>query len=137
MVKNLTVREVMSTRLKTVTPGHTLAEIREIFEMYHFHHLPVLDGDKLVGIISSKDFQKLMEGVELVRTTTIVDIDKLYEKTLAERIMSRNPFTVPPDTQVVEVMELFSKEMFHAVPVVEKGKLIGIVSHHDVMYYIA
>jgi CBS domain-containing membrane protein len=72
-----------------------------------------------------------------VRTTTIVDIDKLYEKTCAERIMTRNPFTVPPDTQVVEVMEIFSKEMFHAVPVLDKGKLVGIVSHHDVMYYIA
>ena len=137
MAKKLTVREVMSTRVKTITPKHTLKEILEIFEMYHFHHLPVLEEEKLVGMISSKDFHKLRDGIELVRTITIVDVDKVFEKATADKIMTHNPFTVPPDTLISEVMEIFAREMFHAIPVIEKGKLIGIVSHHDVMYYIA
>lgn len=63
-------------------------------------------------------------------------INSLLNDTRVEKIMTRHPFTIPPDTPVEEVMEIFYKDQFHAIPVIDHGKLMGIVSHHDVFYYI-
>lgn len=133
--KALSVREVMSTNLKTISTDTTLEEIRDYLEMYKFHHLPVMSEGKLVGMVSATDFQNVARGIDLVKEVEKIDLLKVYRSISADKIMTKNPFTVPPDTALDEVADLLSKEKFHAVPVVERGNLIGIVSIQDVNFY--
>ena len=130
------MKDVMSTNIKSVDPEMNMIEVQDLFKMYHFHHLPVLVEGSLVGIISHTDFLKIAEGIALVREYETFDEKKILSKVTVDRIMTRNPFTVPPDTAISEVAEVFSKEKFHAIPVMDKGELVGIISHHDINYYI-
>lgn len=136
MAKEMVVRDVMSTNIKSVSPDVSMIEVEDHFKMYHFHHLPVLSEGSLVGIISHTDFLSISEGIALVREHVTFDESKILGKVTVARIMTRNPFTVPPETPLTEVAEVFSKEKFHAIPVMDKGELVGIISHHDINYYI-
>ena len=133
--KDLFVKDLMTRDPLTINPNLTLEQTQKIFKERAFRHLPVMEGDQLVGIISQTDFEKILEGAQLMKKND-EEISSLLIKTRVEKIMTRHPFTVPPETPVEEVMEIFYKDQFHAMPVMDHGKLIGIVSHHDVFYYI-
>ena len=129
------VKDLMTRDPLTIDPQSTLKQTQSIFDQHTFRHLPVMDGDQLVGIISQTDFEKILEGAQLMGKND-EKINSLLNDTRVEKIMTRHPFTIPPDTPVEEVMEIFYKVQFHAIPVIDHGKLMGIVSHHDVFYYI-
>ena len=61
-MKNTPVAEIMSMNLVTVEKGQLLMDVKEIFETHHLRHIPVVDGKKLVGIISLLDFMRLSFG---------------------------------------------------------------------------
>ena len=133
--KALLVKDVMTKDPLTITPTQTLTEVKDIFKKHSFRHLPVIDGNQLVGILSETDFEKILEGARLTQRGK-EEMDFLLRETPVQRIMTPHPFTVPPDTPVEEVMEVFYKDRFHAIPVMDHGQLVGIVSQHDVFYYI-
>jgi CBS domain-containing protein len=125
----------MSTNLKTINPDTNLEEIGDHLEMYSFHHLPVLDEGRLVGIVSASDFRQIAHGVDLVKSVQEIDLLKVYRSISADKIMTKNPFSIPPDTTLDDVAEIFAKEKFHAIPVLEQGVLVGIVTIHDVNFH--
>ena len=133
--KTLLVQDVMTKEPLTIPPTHTLDMVMEIFKKHSFRHLPVMEGGQLVGILSETDFEKILEGAKLTQRGK-EEMDFLLRETPVQRVMTTHPFTVPPDTPVEEVMEVFYKDRFHAIPVIDHGKLVGIVSQHDVFYYI-
>lgn len=131
----MVVSEVMTKEIHTISPEASLEDVKNIFENNIFRHLPVMSEEKLVGIISQTDFDKIMEGAQLAKKDER-EISELLKETSVEKVMTKHPFTVPPDTPVEEVMEIFYQNHFHAIPVLDYSKLVGIVSHHDVFYYI-
>lgn len=133
--KTLLVKDVMTKKPLTITPTNSLQEVSEVFKKHSFRHLPVMDNKQLVGIMSETDFEKILEGARLNHRGP-EEMDFLLRETPVQRVMTTHPFTVPPDTPVEEVMEIFYKDKFHAIPVMDHGKLVGIVSQHDVFYYI-
>jgi CBS domain-containing protein len=101
----------------------------------HFRHLPVLDNGQLVGIISRTDYDQVMVGLQLAHRSE-EEIDEILETTFASKLMTVDVKTVTPDTTTEQVMKIFRDVSFHALPVMEDGKLVGIISHHDVFYYV-
>ncbi len=131
-----TVRDVMSTELITIEHNKSMDDVREVFESVYYRHLPVTENGKLVGIISRTDFDNIMKGAWIASTES-KSIGKVLSNTPVEKVMTRFPFTVPPDTLIDEVQDIFKKDLFHAIPVLEGGELVGIVSQHDVFYYVS
>ncbi|UTF58606.1 CBS domain-containing protein [Gilvimarinus sp. DA14] len=125
-------KNLMSSKLVTVEMGDSLALIKEIFDHVSFHHLLVVEGTKLLGVISDRDFFKAISPNLGTPAATSKDLATLQKK--AHQIMSRNPVTVYETASILEVVELFNTHSISCVPVVsEHGKPVGIISWRDLM----
>ncbi len=124
------ISTIMVTDLVTVNPDENLLAVKKIFDNHAFHHLPVVRFRKIVGIVSKTDFNHFTGGINHAgeRENT-----KLLERTKVEDIMTRGLGKLEPDDRINVALEIFSKNWFHALPVVENDELIGIVTTQDVI----
>ena len=112
----MTVAEIMVKSVVTATPATSVGEARGLLSRARARHLPVLDGELLVGIVSDRDLRSASND----------------SVPLAE-IMTRTVFVLSPDTPVRRAARLFRERRFGAMPVLEGRELVGIVSVVDVV----
>ena len=124
------ISTIMVTDLVTINPEASLLEVKKIFDKHSFHHLPVVRFRKIVGIISKTDFQSFAGG--LSHSGNAGDL-KILENKKAEDIMTKGVGKLEPDDRINVALEIFSKNWFHALPVVKNDELIGIVTTQDVI----
>lgn len=122
----------MTTHLITVNPEDNLLKVKELFDKHHIHHLPVVRFREIVGIISKTDFTHFTGGLSHHERDLERNQHRL-EKAKAEDIMTRGLGKVEPDDRINVVLEVFTKNLFHALPVVENGELVGMVTTFDVI----
>lgn len=122
----------MTTHLITVNPEDNLLKVKELFDKHHIHHLPVVRFREIVGIISKTDFTHFTGGLSHHERHLEWNESRL-EKAKAEDIMTRGLGKVEPDDRINVVLEVFTKNLFHALPVVENGELVGMVTTFDVI----
>lgn len=128
------VAHIMTKNVVSVNLTATLKDIKHLIEEKHIRHIPVLDGDAVVGIISKTDYLQLTLGT--VYPNQEGASEALMEMFKLEDLMVKNPICVSPDTTIREVTEIFILNEFHALPVTEEGKLVGIVSVKDVLKFL-
>ncbi len=107
----------------------TIGEAKEILTHRKFRHLPVTDGDTLLGIITSTDLSKAMPSP--VDSEISPEDHIIAGQVKVSAFMSSNPVTVSPMTPLEEVANLLQKYKIGAIPVVEEGSLIGIITETD------
>ena len=130
-----TIREIMTTKLVTVSPDRPAKAILDIFREHDFHHLPVVDkGEQLVGIISKEDVFKVAHVLSL-QTTGKAYSDKEYKRLSATDIMTKYPITLDPDDTIGLAADIFLANKFHALPIVEDNRLVGLVTTHDLLNF--
>lgn len=123
----------MTTKLVTVSPEAKAREIKKLFEQHDFHHLPVVDrGENLVGIISKEDFFKLSYILSL-RTSGPTWSEQEYKTLRAKDFMTSYPLSLDPDDTIGLAADIFLANKFHALPIVEDGQLVGLVTTHDLL----
>ena len=121
---NESVTTIMTSDLITVNPDDTLAKVYKLFRTNRIHHLPVVEGKKLVGILTTYDLFKLEKSLEE------------YGEIIVKDVMTTKLATLESTAKVGSAVLLFVENLFHAVPIVEAdGELVGIVSTLDVMNY--
>ncbi len=133
--KEESVGTIMSKQLHTISQSDSLQEADLTFAKYHVRHLPVVDGEKLTGMLSLTDLQRISfvnYFSEEEKTVSSV----IYEMLSIEQIMTRNIVTVNPTDKIRKVAEILSKGNFHALPVIENEKLVGIVTTTDLINYL-
>ncbi len=134
MKDKVLVSEFMTRYLITVSPNTTLNKVFDIFEKNNIHHVPVVDGEKLVGMVSKIDVYKITHCINLFRSKSNEEYnEKLLRSLLAEEIMTKDVVVLSPDDTASQAAALFSQNKFHALPVVENEKLVGIVSTLDLI----
>lgn len=134
MKENTLVSSIMTHTLITVTPNTTAKKVMDIFETHNIHHLPVLEGSKLVGIISEVDILKITHSIGLLHSKVDIEMnEKILNSVLAEEIMTSDTFTVESDDSLSTAAVLFSANKFHALPVVEGGNLVGVLTTFDLI----
>lgn len=112
---------IMTKQPTTVAPSIPLDELTELFQQITFHHIPVLDGEKLVGILSDRDLSKNAHQLKL--------------KTAAD-IMSRDPITVDPTTSIECASILLLENIISCVPVISDDEtLVGILTWKDLLRF--
>lgn len=134
MRQRVPVSQIMSKELVTLTPDQSLYEAERLFKKHHIRHIPVVEGDKLIGIVSYSDllrisFADMTDGEEEV--TSVV-----YDMYTIPQIMAKTPLTVTADTSIKEVAEILAAQSFHSIPVVDNGKLVGLVTTTDLIKYL-
>lgn len=128
------VADIMTSPVITLSEEDNLRSIREGMEKFHLRHLPVVDGEKLVGLITHRDILRLVSA-ELdpgakVRAGGVED-------TFVSSVMTRDPATCTPDTPIAEAARLMYENKFGCLPVVDdEGNLVGIVTENDMLGYL-
>ncbi|WP_088340780.1 CBS domain-containing protein [Robiginitalea sediminis] len=129
------VSSIMSTQLVVLNTSDGLEKAEHLFKKHRIRHIPVIQGKKIVGMLSLTDLLRISfadgayeeeEDIEAV----------VYDMFSISQVMAKNIKTVSPETTVKEVAQLLSKEEFHALPVVEDGALVGIVTTTDLIRYL-
>ncbi|MEM1219089.1 MAG: CBS domain-containing protein [Bacteroidota bacterium] len=128
-----TVDQIMTPQPVTVKLDTSLAEIKQLFENHEFHHLPVVNnGNQLAGIISRKDLQKTYQLLSSkMAAATLTKIEPTFWQ--AHNIMTAYPLALAPDDTVGLAADIFLANKFHALPIVDDGELLGIVTSHDLL----
>ncbi len=135
MKKREPISKIMTTALITVQRGKDdLRKVKEIFNKENIRHVPVMDGEVLVGIISKNDIMRLSFG-NVFNGQGDSD-EAVFDMLTIDQVMSHNPKGVTVDTPIREVAELLVKEKFHSLPVMDGVKLKGIATSTDVIAYL-
>lgn len=120
---NETVAQIMATNLITVAPDDNLEHVRELLLNHHIQHIPVVEGKRLVGMISSYDLVKIGADLKDYSNTKVVDV------------MTTRLAKIEPTDKIGTAAEIFMEHLFHAVPVVNDGELVGLVTTFDILKY--
>jgi CBS domain-containing protein len=114
----------MTKDLITITPENTMRDAFNILRKKKIHHLPVLEGTKLVGILTTYDIFKQETD------------PKNYDKIKVADIMTTKLATLGPDDKIGSLVLVLCEHLFHAVPIVDEDRnAVGIVTTLDVMKY--
>lgn len=116
-----TVQKFMTTQPHSIGRDQTMATAHKMMREHRFRHLPVLEGGKLVGLLSDRDLH-LVE--------TLKDVDP--EKVQVEDAMSTNIFAVEPDAPLDEVVATMAEHKYGCAVVMQNKKLVGIFTTVDV-----
>jgi CBS domain-containing protein len=131
----LTANDLMTVHPITVTPDTPLQEVVNIMHNESCRHLPVVEDEILVGIITDQDVRIQLDSPAL-HLGRINWAEEFAEMTAAT-CMTINPITVQPETSIRKVAELLSTYKFGALPVVDKQTLVGIITEIDLLSYLA
>jgi CBS domain-containing protein len=134
MDTNRPVAEIMTRHLVVVKPDATIDRIHNLFEANNFHHIPVVDRNALVGIISKTDYLKIRHMLATTWSGETICQD-MYKDMCAADIMSREPLKIESADTIGLAADIFRANALHALPVVDDGELVGIVTSHDLLTY--
>src|SRR6185503_3761920 len=123
------VRNWMASNPITVTPQTTLPKVRQLMLDHHLQHLPVVNEDKFVGVVTWPDIDlaEAWDGVDFGG----YDLNSLLERMTAKEFMSYKPITISPDATIGEAADLMTEHKISGLPVVDEGKLVGIITETD------
>ena len=135
MNKNEPISSIMTTELITLSFSDTLYSAEKRLKVNHIRHIPVIDNDELVGLISLSDLKRV-SFIDAYSNQGTEDTP-VYNMLTIKDMMIKAPVTVVPEDTIYEVAKLITHKEFHSLPVVKNGKLIGIVTTTDLLnYYI-
>jgi len=135
----LLVRELMSTEVFTVEPGDPIDRVFFLLQYERIRHLPVIDRRRVIGMVSDRDLYKAIGPRTAGKAVSpSSDGTRLYVIPRQVRhIMRRGVVTVSPEAHVSEAAQLMARRKIGALPVVEDGVLVGIVTATDLLQALA
>lgn len=134
MKKRVPVSSIMTKNLITANVTDTLRRVTSLLKENKIRHLPIVSGDKLVGIVSKTDIMRLSFG-DMFDGQEDAD-EAIFDMLKLEQVMVSNPTTVQEDDNIRDVAEKFAAAEFHAMPVLNGDKITGIVSTTDLIKYL-
>jgi acetoin utilization protein AcuB len=126
------VSTIMTTNVISVAERDRLTIVRDIFKEHPIHHIPVTRSNKVVGIISREDLLLFMKGLGENTLEKIINENRLNNYNV-EAIMTRGVGKLEPTDRINVALDIFSKNLFRALPVVENDELVGIVTTFDII----
>lgn len=127
----MNVSKWMTKSVVTIKPKDALRYARERLAKYRINQLPVVINDKLVGIVTDRDVRDAYPSS--LRLFHGKDIDEFGDSHTVEEIMTYNVVAISPQTSLREAAQRLRRQRFGALPVVENGKLLGIITRSDLL----
>lgn len=143
----LKVRDIMTREVKTVSPETEIAQAAKLLLSERINGVPVVKKTgEVVGILCQSDLIAQQKSIPIPSLFTLLDgyipltllsrLDKEVEKIAATKVghaMTSDPTTVNSDTDIEKVAALMVEKNYHTLPVVDDGKLVGIVGKEDIL----
>ena len=128
------VRDIMTPHPIVLNINDGLPKANSEFTKHHVRHLPVVDNGKLVGILSFTDIMRLSFGDVYQGEGADMDIEgTLFDMLTIDQVMKHHPKTLSPNDTIKQAAQVLTEHEFHALPVVEDGKLLGIITTTDII----
>ncbi len=134
MKQHVPVSTIMSKNVVKITLTDNLTKAESLFKKHNIRHIPVVQGNKILGILSYTDLLRI-SFADAVDDEEGVDVT-VYNMFTIEQVMSKNLVKVSPDTTIKETAEILASREFHALPVCEGDLLVGIVTTTDLIKYL-
>jgi CBS-domain-containing membrane protein len=135
MKKNDSVTKIMSTNIAVIQEGQALSEVRKVMCDLGIHHVPIVKGAKLVGLVSFTDLMKInlvVNGADERSVGAIID----QQFKIAD-VMSSQLTTIKNTETIRHAAELLINGHFHSLPVVDsEDNIVGIVTSTDLIKYL-
>ena len=133
MKKREQVSKIMTPNPITVNTTNKVSDVAKIFSEKNIHHIPVVSGSELIGMISKTDIERVsfVTNLQDQKANTAI-----YDSLEIEQVMTNQLDTVQQDDEVREAAALLAGGTYHAIPVLEGEKLTGIVTSTDVIKYL-
>ncbi|KUO73526.1 MAG: acetoin utilization protein [Desulfosporosinus sp. BRH_c37] len=125
------VRQFMTSQVFTVTPDETIADTMALMREKKIDRLPVMEKGKLVGFVTDGDLREVSPSP--ATTLSVFELNYLIAKTPIREVAAKNVVTCHPDTQIEDAALLMREHKIGGLPVLEDGKLVGIITGYDIL----
>ena len=129
----MTAHDLMTPNPSTVTPQTSIAEVWDLMRVLDVRHMPVVENEALVGMLSDRD----LGGLEVTRLLVEEGAEALRRRLARPvvQLMSADVVAAEPETDVSELVTLFLEHKVGAIPVVvpDTRRVVGIVSYIDIL----
>lgn len=113
----------------TITKYTNIYDARKIMEDHNIRRLPVIDGQRLTGIVSKTDI--LEASPPDLSKHSIHELNYILSRMIVSEIMTKHPLTVAPGTSIEIAAKLMRKYKISSLPVLDEGKIVGIITESD------
>jgi len=134
MKQKVPVSTIMTKNVVKLNLQDNLTKAETLFKKNKIRHIPVVNGNKIIGMLSFTDLLRI-SFVDAVDEDEVIDVT-VYNMFTVEQVMAKNLITISPDITIKEAAEILSSREFHALPVVEGDLLVGIVTTTDLIKYL-
>lgn len=135
MKKRVSISTLMSKNIVKLNTTDDLTKAELLFKKHKIRHIPVVSGNKIIGMLSYTDLLRISFADATNDDETVVDTT-VYNMFTVEQVMAKNLVTISPDTTIKETAEILADKEFHALPVCEGDLLVGIVTTTDLIKYL-
>jgi CBS domain-containing membrane protein len=129
------ISAIMTKDIIALNRDDDLETAEMLFKRHKIRHIPVVAEQVVIGMLSYTDLLRISFADAVDEDEN--DVDTLvYNMFTIEQVMAKNVITVPSIATIKEVAEILAKKEFHALPVVDDGRLVGIVTTTDLINYL-
>jgi len=123
------ISEIMTKQVHYINASDEVIQARNLMDKYNIHHLPVMDENKLVGILSANDINQVEYLCEFVGEK--LDEGTIFKSLSIEELMTENVLSLNVTATTMEAAQVFSNASFQSLPITENDELVGIVTTKD------
>jgi CBS domain-containing protein len=135
MLRKEPVTTIMTQNVITLNRKDSLETAEKLFKKHHIRHIPVVSGNTIIGMLSYTDLLRISFADAAFEDDDYVD-SVVYNMFTIGQVMVKKIITISPSCSIKEVAEILAKSEFHALPVVDKNNLVGIVTTTDLINYL-
>jgi acetoin utilization protein AcuB len=132
--KTIRVADWMSKRVLAVETSDSIAIARQLIAKHRVNQLPVLENEKLVGIVTDRDIRDAYPTSMMINLGK--EIDRFADSVTVEEVMTHDVMVVRPDTALTTAVGLLRRHRIGSLPVMKNGKLAGIVTRSDILDFV-
>ncbi len=115
-----TVGDVMTRQVMVLNVEDNLDKVMKAMEHFHIRHVPVVDGEKVVGMVTQRDMLAVMHS-KLGPNAAKDESEGLYERTFVINVMTKDPVSVTPETTLKDAVKLLRTNKIGGFPVISEG----------------
>lgn len=121
----------MTKEVVTLKRGDSLQHAAQLVREKGLRTLPVMDGDRLVGVVTDRDIRRALPSD--ATSLEIREINYLLDRVKVSEIMTKKVITVPPESTIEEAAKILRDRKIGGLPVMDGGKLLGIITKTDIL----
>lgn len=135
MMTNIPVADIMTRKIIALNRNDNLETAEMLFKKHKIRHIPVVHEDSIIGMLSYTDLLRISFADAFNEDEDEVDT-VVYNMFTIDQVMAKNLVSVSSGTPVKEVAKILAKKEFHALPIVDDGRLVGIITTTDLINYM-